>query len=180
MEAIAEREIAKDPIAFIREESMLQPVRVQEELDDNMDFQNEDYEEVKVENCEAIDTTNKMSKNKANKGAEKMYDPELIEELEEVFQSAHDQYVATILKATAKNIINKAGEIAKKNLIVEEESKEVAMSEDVEIFETRDKLPFFKDPKIKISLWAIIKDSIGKDLSKITVPVYFNGPLSLL
>jgi len=85
-----------------------------------------------------------------------------------------------MLKGTAKNILNKAGEIAKKNLIVEEESKEVAMSEDVEIFETRDKLPFFKDPKIKISLWAIIKDSIGKDLSKITVPVYFNGPLSLL
>jgi len=26
-----------------------------------------------------------MSKKKANKGAEKMYDPELIEELEEVF-----------------------------------------------------------------------------------------------
>lgn len=146
-----------------------------------MDFQREEYEEVKVENCEAIDTTNKMNKKNANKGTEKMYDPELIEELEEVFQSAHDQYVATILRGTtAKNIMNKAGEIAKKNFIIEEESKEMDIGEDVEIFETRDKLPFFKDPKIKISLWAIIKDSIGKDLSKITVPVYFNGPLSLL
>ena len=85
-----------------------------------MDF-DLDYEEVKVENCEAIDTTNKMSKNKANEGAMKMYDPELIEELEEVFQSAHDQYVATMLRGTAKNIMNKAGEIAKKNLIIEEE-----------------------------------------------------------
>ncbi len=52
-----------------------------------------------------------------------MNDPELIEELEEVFQSAHDQYVATILRGTANNIMTKAGEIAKKNLIVEEESK---------------------------------------------------------
>lgn len=45
---------------------------------------------------------------------------------------------------------------------------------------TRDILPFFKDPKVKISLWTILKDSIGKDLSKITVPVYFNEPLSIL
>jgi hypothetical protein len=50
-----------------------------------MDFEHENYEEVKVENCEAIDTTNKMSKKKANEGTLKMYDPELIEELEEVF-----------------------------------------------------------------------------------------------
>ena len=45
---------------------------------------------------------------------------------------------------------------------------------------SREILPFFKDPKIKISLWTILKDSIGKDLSKITVPVYFNEPLSIL
>ena len=45
---------------------------------------------------------------------------------------------------------------------------------------TREVLPFFKDPKVKISLWTILKDSIGKDLSKITVPVYFNEPLSIL
>ncbi len=31
-----------------------------------------------------------------------MYDPELLEELEEVFQSAHDQYVATFLRGTNK------------------------------------------------------------------------------
>jgi hypothetical protein len=41
-----------------------------------------------------------------------MNDPELIEELDEVFKSAHDQLVATILKGTAKNITNKAAEIA--------------------------------------------------------------------
>ena len=35
-------------------------------------------------------------------------------------------------------------------------------------------LTFFKDPKIKISLWTILKESIGKDISKITVPVFFN------
>ena len=47
-------------------------------------------------------------------------------------------------------------------------------------FEPRQQLPFFKDPKVKISIWTVIKDSIGKDISKITVPVYFNQPLSLV
>ena len=42
----------------------------------------------------------------------------------------------------------------------------------------RDQLPFFKDPKIKFSVWAIIKDSIGKDLTRITLPVYLSQPLS--
>lgn len=44
----------------------------------------------------------------------------------------------------------------------------------------RERLPFFKDPKIKFSIWTILKDSIGKELSKISVPVYFNEPLGIL
>ncbi|CAG8518416.1 3317_t:CDS:2 [Ambispora leptoticha] len=31
-----------------------------------------------------------------------------------------------------------------------------------------------------VSLWSILKNSIGKDLSKITLPVYFNEPTSML
>jgi hypothetical protein len=41
-------------------------------------------------------------------------------------------------------------------------------------------LPAEKDPQMKVSLWNIIKDSISQDISKITVPVYFNEPLSIL
>ena len=45
----------------------------------------------------------------------------------------------------------------------------------------RDELPWLKDPNVKISIWTVIKDSIGKgDLSKMSVPVYFNDPTSLL
>lgn len=44
----------------------------------------------------------------------------------------------------------------------------------------RDVLPYFKDPKMKIGIWTVIKDSIGKDLSKMSVPVYFNDPTNLL
>jgi hypothetical protein len=31
-----------------------------------------------------------------------------------------------------------------------------------------------------MSLWKVIKDSIGKDLTKITFPVEFNEPLSMV
>lgn len=30
------------------------------------------------------------------------------------------------------------------------------------------------------SLWSIIKDNVGKDLSHICLPVYFNEPISVL
>jgi Oxysterol-binding protein len=93
--------------------------------------------------------------------------------------------VATFLRGTNHQKVSKTPNIPsqKKPLIteeLEEELKEAAGSSSEEPLETRDVLPFFKNPKIKISIWSIIKDSIGKDLSKITVPVYFNGPLSLL
>jgi oxysterol-binding protein 1 len=58
----------------------------------------------------------------------------------------------------------------------DEEEKKIVTNDP----EERKILPFFKDPKIKISIWSILKESIGKDLSKITVPVFFNQPLNIL
>jgi hypothetical protein len=56
----------------------------------------------------------------------------------------------------------------------------INLNEELKDEEERPCLPFLKDPKIKISLWTIIKESIGKDLSRITVPVFFNEPLNIL
>jgi oxysterol-binding protein 1 len=125
----------------------------------------EEFEELKVETYnhqEDLRFTKYKNGNKNDFQVRDLNDPELIEELDDIFQSAHDDFVSTFL----------AGRQTKKKLEVtfEEEGK----------LETRDTLPFFKDPKVKISLWTIIKDSIGKDISKITVPVYFNAPMSLL
>lgn len=39
----------------------------------------------------------------------------------------------------------------------------------------RDRLPITSDDRPPVSLWAILKGSIGKDLTKISFPVYFNG-----
>lgn len=50
----------------------------------------------------------------------------------------------------------------------------------MESFAERDALPAFKDPNKKVSIWKVVKDSIGKDLSKLTVPVYYNEPISML
>jgi oxysterol-binding protein 1 len=43
----------------------------------------------------------------------------------------------------------------------------------------RENLPWEKDPSMKPSLWGIVKENIGKDLTKVTLPVTLNEPLSL-
>ncbi|GJN91163.1 hypothetical protein Rhopal_004181-T1 [Rhodotorula paludigena] len=44
----------------------------------------------------------------------------------------------------------------------------------------RQSLPITNDDRPSVSLWAILKGSIGKDLTKISFPVYFNEPTSML
>ncbi|XP_058102070.1 oxysterol-binding protein-related protein 1D isoform X2 [Magnolia sinica] len=44
----------------------------------------------------------------------------------------------------------------------------------------RDKLPEPKEKEKPVGLWSIIKENIGKDLSGVCLPVYFNEPLSSL
>ncbi|KAL6566539.1 Oxysterol-binding protein-related protein 1D [Orobanche gracilis] len=44
----------------------------------------------------------------------------------------------------------------------------------------RDNLPEPKERDKPVGLWSIIKDNIGKDLSGVCLPVYFNEPLSSL
>jgi hypothetical protein len=44
----------------------------------------------------------------------------------------------------------------------------------------RKSLPQPKEKEKSVSLWSMIKDNIGKDLSKVCLPVYFNEPISSL
>lgn len=44
----------------------------------------------------------------------------------------------------------------------------------------RTNLPLGKDDRPSVSLWAILKNNIGKDLTKISFPVSFNEPTSML
>ena len=44
----------------------------------------------------------------------------------------------------------------------------------------RKRLPEPVEKEKAVSLWSMIKDNIGKDLTKVCLPVYFNEPLSSL
>lgn len=44
----------------------------------------------------------------------------------------------------------------------------------------RKRLPEPVEKEKGVSLWSMIKDNIGKDLTKVCLPVYFNEPLSSL
>ena len=46
--------------------------------------------------------------------------------------------------------------------------------------EYRTVLPSLRPPDEKFSVWKVIKDAVGKDLSKFCVPVYFNEPISMV
>eukprot|EP00250_Pteridium_aquilinum_P014832 c22226_g1_i5 orf=192-2297(+) len=46
--------------------------------------------------------------------------------------------------------------------------------------ERRKRLPEPKEKERGVSLWSMIKDNIGKDLTKICLPVFFNEPISSL
>ena len=41
-------------------------------------------------------------------------------------------------------------------------------------------MPNKKDPSEKLNIFNLLKDAIGKDLTKFAVPVYLNEPLSML
>ncbi|XP_063944498.1 oxysterol-binding protein-related protein 2A isoform X4 [Daucus carota subsp. sativus] len=47
-------------------------------------------------------------------------------------------------------------------------------------FRRRNKLPDPVEKEKGVSLWAMIKDMVGKDLSRVCLPVYFNEPISTL
>lgn len=46
--------------------------------------------------------------------------------------------------------------------------------------ERRKKLPEPIEKEKGVSLWSMIKDNVGKDLTRVCLPVYFNEPLSSL
>jgi oxysterol-binding protein 1 len=47
-------------------------------------------------------------------------------------------------------------------------------------FKRRTKLPEPIEKEKGVSLWSMIKDNVGKDLTRVCLPVYFNEPLSSL
>ncbi|CAG9330446.1 unnamed protein product [Blepharisma stoltei] len=63
---------------------------------------------------------------------------------------------------------------------ISDEVEKISNDRQISIVPHRKSLPFLRNPNQKINIWKVVKDSIGKELSKITVPVYFNEPLSFI
>ncbi|TVU48696.1 hypothetical protein EJB05_08341, partial [Eragrostis curvula] len=62
-----------------------------------------------------------------------------------------------------------------------EQSADVRNSECIPLYlKRRTKLPKPVEKESGISLWSMIKDNVGKDLTRVCLPVYFNEPLSSL
>lgn len=55
-----------------------------------------------------------------------------------------------------------------------------AVGKDYPHVKRRKKLPDPVEKEKGVSLWSMIKDNIGKDLTKVCLPVYFNEPISSL
>ncbi|TNV71218.1 hypothetical protein FGO68_gene15187 [Halteria grandinella] len=65
-------------------------------------------------------------------------------------------------------------------MIHEREDNKQEGEEEEDAQECRMILPALKPPDQKVSVWKVIKDAVGKDLSRFCVPVYFNEPISML
>eukprot|EP00347_Sterkiella_histriomuscorum_P000861 403374240 len=48
-----------------------------------------------------------------------------------------------------------------------------------DLTDERISLPHMRNPNLKVSFWQVMKDLIGKDLTKVSMPIYFNEPISL-
>lgn len=55
-----------------------------------------------------------------------------------------------------------------------------SVGKDYPYVKRRKKLPDPVEKEKGVSLWSMIKDNIGKDLTKVCLPVYFNEPISSL
>lgn len=118
------------------------------------------------------------------RSANPMDNPHLVEELEEVFHDAND-YMAESIKHTKMSQKGDSSFKYNGDLFQYQQNHDINLDEEIKGGEPNDPLerevlPYFKDPKLKISIWTIIKDSIGKDITKMSVPVYFNDPTNIL
>lgn len=54
------------------------------------------------------------------------------------------------------------------------------LAKELPLPQRRDRLPKPQQAEKSVSLWSLIKDMVGKDLTRVCLPVYFNEPLSAL
>ncbi|EJF58501.1 Oxysterol-binding protein-domain-containing protein [Dichomitus squalens] len=89
-----------------------------------------------------------------------------------------DEFFDAIESNTLPNLV------ITRSLIQPQANREAAFVLSREVYaaylKLRDRLSISSDDRPPMSLWAVLKNSIGKDLTKISFPVFFNEPTSML
>uniref|UniRef100_A0A7S3D687 Oxysterol-binding protein n=1 Tax=Palpitomonas bilix TaxID=652834 RepID=A0A7S3D687_9EUKA len=80
----------------------------------------------------------------------------------------------------AEEIEKPSDEVISKALSVKEAFGETPGDDESEGFAPRTMLPCGTPPPRKLNIWTLLKDAIGKDITRITLPCSFNEPLSFL
>ena len=62
--------------------------------------------------------------------------------------------------------------------IVEEEA--IEEYKEIEDYPARLELPLLRDPNDRPGLWKLLKSAVGKDITKFSMPVYVNEPISMV
>jgi len=82
----------------------------------------------------------------------------------------------------APNQVNMSAEAVRQGIDMENSHVETMMYDDYGYpqIARRKKLPDPVEKEKGVSLWSMIKDNVGKDLTRVCLPVYFNEPISSL
>lgn len=96
-----------------------------------------------------------------------------------------DEFFDAIESNTLPNlVVNESLSLSRRpSLILQDESvvsRIIDREQYVGYMDLRDRLEISSDDRPPMSLWSVLKNSIGKDLTKISFPVFFNEPTSML
>ncbi|EGF84448.1 hypothetical protein BATDEDRAFT_9025 [Batrachochytrium dendrobatidis JAM81] len=85
------------------------------------------------------------------------------------------------VQLTCNPLTSPTSESQGKHIFLDNESLQVSFKGYHGVEKARKHLPLDPSiPKPALAVWSFLKSAIGKDLSKVTLPVFFNEPLSML
>jgi tetratricopeptide (TPR) repeat protein len=124
------------------------------EIDDGLDFQNDSLSEDDLQSQGTIRSVRIQPKTRVSGEF-------VIEEEKEVFDEDEEEKIETVKKNSST-------------------IRKVDVRELNEDYVTRPQLPAFKDHTKKFSIWGLIRDNIGQDLTRVTLPIILNEPVTML
>jgi hypothetical protein len=116
---------------------------------------------------------------------EKQEVEEVSEEDEISYYDTRDYFTEPSFSCGSKGTldqVNMSGEVVRQCIDMENSHAETMKCDDYGYpqISRRKKLPDPVEKEKGVSLWSMIKDNVGKDLTRVCLPVFFNEPISSL